>query len=328
MVGEFHIDAFIERLLEVRCARPGTLVEMKEEEIRYVCEKSREIFLSQPILLELEAPLQICGDIHGQYTDLLRLFERGGFPPASNYLFLGDYVDRGKQSLETICLLLAYKVRYPENFFLLRGNHECAAINRIYGFYDECKRRFSIKLWKTFTDCFNCLPIAAIVDGKIFCCHGGLSPDLQNMEQIRRILRPSDIPDTGLLCDLLWSDPDKDVSGWSENDRGVSFTFGPDVVSKFLSRHDLDLICRAHQVVEDGFEFFGRRQLVTLFSAPNYCGEFDNAGGMMTVDENLTCSFQVLKPSEKKAKYQYHAVSQATQQQQQQPARVAQPRVT
>ncbi|PSN49827.1 Serine/threonine-protein phosphatase beta isoform, partial [Blattella germanica] len=137
------------------------------------------------------------GDIHGQYTDLLRLFEYGGFPPEANYLFLGDYVDRGKQSLETICLLLAYKIKYPENFFLLRGNHECASINRIYGFYDECKRRYNIKLWKTFTDCFNCLPIAAIIDEKIFCCHGGLSPDLQGMEQIRRIMRPTDVPDTG-----------------------------------------------------------------------------------------------------------------------------------
>lgn len=152
---------------------------MSEGEVRGLCLKSREIFLQQPILLELEAPLKICGDIHGQYTDLLRLFEYGGFPPEANYLFLGDYVDRGKQSLETICLLLAYKIKYPENFFLLRGNHECASINRIYGFYDECKRRYNIKLWKTFTDCFNCLPIAAIIDEKIFCCHGGLSPDLQ-----------------------------------------------------------------------------------------------------------------------------------------------------
>lgn len=257
------------------------------------------------------------GDIHGQYYDLLRLFEYGGFPPEANYLFLGDYVDRGKQSLETICLLLAYKIKYPENFFILRGNHECASINRIYGFYDECndwqlfpkskhyfvgKRRYSIKLWKTFTDCFNCLPIAAIIDEKIFAMHGGLSPELQDMDQIRRIMRPTDVPDTGLLCDLLWSDPDKNVAEWSQNDRGVSFTFGPSVVAKFLETHDLDLICRAHQVVEDGYEFFAKRQLVTLFSAPNYCGEFDNAGAMMSIDESLMCSFQILKPTEKKHK--------------------------
>ena len=151
-------------------------------------------------------------------------------------------------SLETIVMLFCYKIKYAENFFLLRGNHECASINRIYGFYDEVKRRYNVKLWKTFTDCFNCLPIAAIIDEKIFCCHGGLSPDLHSFEQIRRIARPTDIPDTGLLCDLLWSDPDKDTSEWGENDRGVSFTFGAEVVTRFLTRHDLDLICRGHQV--------------------------------------------------------------------------------
>eukprot|EP01041_Mallomonas_annulata_P001628 gene1628-3157_t len=298
--AEVDVDSVIEQLLSVRGARPGRQVNLSENEIRWLCIKSREIFTQQPVLLELEAPIKICGDIHGQYYDLLRLFEYGGFPPAANYLFLGDYVDRGKQSLETICLLLAYKIKYAENFFILRGNHECASINRIYGFYDECKRRYNIKLWKTFTDCFNCLPVAAIVDEKIFCMHGGLSPELQNMEQIKRIMRPTDIPDTGLLCDLLWADPDKDIVGWGENDRGVSFTFGEDVVAQFLRRHDLDLICRAHQVVEDGYEFFARRQLVTIFSAPNYCGEFDNAGAMMSVDDTLMCSFQILKPAEKR----------------------------
>ena len=116
------------------------------------------------------------------------------------------------------------------------------------------------------------------------------------MDQIRKIARPTDVPDTGLLCDLLWSDPDKDVTGWAENERGVSYTFGADVVQRFLDKHELDLICRAHQVVEDGYEFFARRQLVTIFSAPNYCGEFDNAGALMTIDEDLMCSFQILKP--------------------------------
>ncbi|XP_074328259.1 serine/threonine-protein phosphatase PP1 isozyme 3-like, partial [Apium graveolens] len=242
----------------------------------------------------------ISGDIHGQYSDLLRLFEYGGFPPQSNYLFLGDYMDRGKQSLERIWLLLAYKIKYSDNFFLLRGNHECASINRIYIFYDECKRRFNVKLWKTFTDCFNCLPVAAVVDDKILCMYGGLSPDLNNLDQIKNLPRPTAIPDTGLLCDLLWSDPSNDVKGWGLNDRGVSFTFGPDKMSEFLAKHDLDLVCRAHQVVEYGYEFFAERQLVTIFSAPNYCGEFDNAGAMMSVDGNLMCSFQVLKPTEKK----------------------------
>ena len=229
--------------------------------------------------------------MHGQYYDLLRIFEYGGFPPEANYLFLGDYIDRGKQSIETVCLLLCYKIKYPENFFLLRGNHECAQINRIYGFYDECKRRYSIKLWKVFSDVFNSLPVAAIIDEKIFCMHGGLSPELKNLEQIKNIMRPTDVPDTGLLCDLLWSDPERGVEEYGDNDRGVSFTFGENVVRKFNSKHDIDLICRAHQVVEDGYEFFSRRQLVTLFSAPNYCGEFDNSGAMMSVDDTLMCSF-------------------------------------
>jgi serine/threonine-protein phosphatase PP1 catalytic subunit len=188
--------------------------------------------------------------------DLLRLFEYGGFPPDANYLFLGDYVDRGKQSLETIILLLAYKLKYKENFFLLRGNHECGQINRIYGFYDECKRRYSIRIWKEFQDVFNCMPIAALIDDKILCMHGGLSPELVLVSQLNQITRPTEVPESGLLCDLLWSDPEKGQSSWGENDRGVSYTFGETVIKSFLKKNDIDLICRAHQVVEDGYEFF------------------------------------------------------------------------
>lgn len=292
---ELDISSIIDQLLSVRNS-PGKQVQLPETHIRQLCHRSRELFLEQPVFLELAAPINICGDIHGQYDDLIRHFDKCGYPPHSNYLFLGDYVDRGKRSLETICLVLAYKIKYPNNFFLLRGNHECASINRIYGFYDECKRRYNIKLWKTFTDCFNCLPIAAMVEGTIFCMHGGLSPDLTDLDQLRSIERPLDVPDQGLLCDLLWSDPDEDITGWGENDRGVSFTFGGDVVRQFLRKHDLSLIVRAHQVVEDGYQFFQKRKLVTLFSAPNYCGEFDNAAAMMIVSDDLTCSFRILPP--------------------------------
>ncbi|XP_076336587.1 uncharacterized protein LOC143239432 isoform X1 [Tachypleus tridentatus] len=300
---QLSVDKVIELLLS-RKESPRQQVQLPEAQIRQLCLVSREIFLNQPMLVELEAPVNIVGDIHGQFSDLLRHFDRNGYPPEANYLFLGDYVDRGRQSLETICLILAYKIKYPNNFFLLRGNHECASINRIYGFYDECKRRFSIKLWKTFTDCFNCLPVAALAEGTIFCMHGGLSPDLVDLDQLRVLHRPVDVPDHGLICDLLWSDPDEDITGWGENDRGVSYTFGGDIVRSFLKTHDLSLIVRAHrvryptfmEVVEDGYRFFQKRQLVTIFSAPNYCGEFDNAGAVMTVSEDLTCWFTILPP--------------------------------
>ncbi|XP_075214860.1 serine/threonine-protein phosphatase alpha-3 isoform-like [Lycorma delicatula] len=272
---------------------------LSEGEVRSLCIKSREILMSQPSLIELKIPVKIFGDIHGQYYDLLRWFDGIGYPPEANFLFLGDYVDRGNNSLETICLLLAYKIKYPEKVFLLRGNHECAFINRIYGFYDDCKRRYNTKIWKTFTDTFNCLPVAALIENKIFCCHGGLSPELNNFDQIRKLKRPLEIPDYGLVCDLLWADPCKMTSGWSQNERGISYSFGRDVVAKFLEKHQLDLICRAHQVVEDGYEFFANKKLVTLFSAPNYCGEFENDGGVVDIDETFLCSFKTLKPKVK-----------------------------
>jgi serine/threonine-protein phosphatase PP1 catalytic subunit len=242
---------------------------LKNAEIVAICQRAREVLLSQPALLELDAPVKVVGDVHGQYTDVIRMFEMCGFPPNSNYLFLGDYVDRGKQSLETILLLLCYKLKFPENFFLLRGNHECANVTRVYGFYDECKRRCNVKIWKTFIDCFNTLPIAAIVAGKIFCVHGGLSPALVHMDDIRNIARPTDVPDYGLLNDLLWSDPADMEQDWEANERGVSYCFGKRVITEFLADHDFDLICRAHMVVEDGYEFFNDRVLVTVFSAPN-----------------------------------------------------------
>ncbi|KTW26596.1 serine/threonine-protein phosphatase PP-Z [Pneumocystis jirovecii RU7] len=291
------VDDMIQRLLDAGYSGKVTkAICLKNAEVFAICRAAREVFLSQPSLLELTPPVKIVGDVHGQYADLIRLFEMCGFPPSANYLFLGDYVDRGKQSLETILLLLCYKIKYPDNFFLLRGNHECANVTRVYGFYDECKRRCNIKIWKTFVDVFNTLPIASIVASKIFCVHGGLSPSLSYMDEIRQLERPTDVPDYGLLNDLLWSDPTETTNGWEDNERGVSYCFGKNVIQQFLQRHDFDLICRAHMVVEDGYEFFNERTLVTIFSAPNYCGEFDNFGAVMSVSEELLCSFELLKP--------------------------------
>lgn len=153
-----------------------------------------------------------------------------------------------------------------------------------------------MKIWKIFIECFNCLPVAAVIDDNIFCVHGGLSPDLIFINQLKGIARPTDVPDYGLLCDVLWSDPDDGIEDFfGENERGISVTFSKKVLRKFLNDNQIDLVCRAHQVVEDGYEFFGDRTLVTVFSAPNYCGMFDNSGAIMTVDENLQCSFKILK---------------------------------
>ena len=269
---------------------------LSEEELKYLCIKSMEIFMQESSFLELTAPIIICGDIHGQYRDLIRLFDFGGTPEKKQYLFLGDYVDRGKNSIECISLLLAYKIKFPKNIYLLRGNHESEMINRTYGFYDECKRRYNLRIWKIFSDCFNWLPISAIVNSKILCMHGGLSPDLKELKNIKKIVRPTEVPDKGLLCDLLWSDPDADAEDWAPNNRGISVLFNENLVEKAIDELDIDLICRAHQVVESGYEFFAQRQLVTVFSAPNYCGEFDNAGAFMLVNKDLMCGFKVLLP--------------------------------
>ncbi|EDW74906.1 uncharacterized protein Dwil_GK19103 [Drosophila willistoni] len=296
----FNLNELIFKLKNFRRSKQQRLP-LIEDDITQLCAVARELFMEQPMLLEIKAPVRVVGDLHGQFHDLLKILDHCGYPPQVSYLFLGDYVDRGKNSVETITLLLALKVRHPLNVHLLRGNHESQSVNRVYGFFDECKRRYTVKLWKTFVDCYNCMPVAAVISQRIFCCHGGLSPQLKDLSDIRSIQRPVDVPETGLLCDLLWSDPDRYGFGWSPSDRGVSYLYGRDVLEKFLQKYDFDLVCRAHQVVEDGYEFFAKRQLVTIFSAPNYCGLYDNAGASMGVDKDLIITFDVLKPSERKS---------------------------
>lgn len=269
---------------------------LNEAYIRKILHLVRPILMSQPMLVKVEPPVNVCGDIHGQITDLVEILTSGGLPPDSRYLFLGDYVDRGKYGTEVISTLLALKVLYPDNIFVLRGNHETESICRMYGFFDEVKRRFSVKLFKDFTNVFNCLPISALIDNVALCMHGGLSPELNSLKQIDSIPRPLIVGDEGLACDLLWSDPEEGGSGWMPSDRGVSFTFGEDVVRKTCNHLGIDVVFRAHQVVDNGYSFFSGRQLVTIFSASNYCGEFTNNGAMMIMDENCRCKFQLFKP--------------------------------
>ena len=300
-------DNIFKLIKKLKKARRGAICQelsIREGECDYIIDKAYDILKNEDSMLKISAPLYICGDIHGQYYDLLRVFDILKYPPKSKFLFLGDYVDRGKQSLECLLLLLCLKIRYPSKIFLLRGNHESEALNKIYGFYDECKRRISIKCFKKITNLFNVLPITALIDENILCMHGGLSKDLTKIEQLNKIVRPTEIPDEGLLCDLVWSDPSDELSdNFGENERNVSVTFSKNVVEEFTKNNDLDLICRAHQVVEEGFQFFAGMKLVTVFTAPNYMGEFDNNGGILEVGEDLLCKIHVLKPNiERKGK--------------------------
>ena len=305
--NEEENDDISKIMKKLKKARKGAICQelrIREGECDYVVEKAYDILKNEDSMLKVSAPLYICGDIHGQYYDLLRVFDILNYPPKSTFLFLGDYVDRGKQSLECLLLLLCLKIKYPTKIFLLRGNHESEALNKIYGFYDECKRRISIKCFKKITNLFNMLPITALINENILCMHGGLSKDLTDLEQLNKIVRPTEIPDDGLLCDLVWSDPSDELSeNFGENERNISVTFSKKVVEEFNKNNNLDLICRAHQVVEEGFQFFAGMQLVTIFTAPNYMGEFDNNGGILEVGEDLLCKIHVLRPSiEKKGK--------------------------
>ncbi|XP_050426714.1 uncharacterized protein LOC126837036 [Adelges cooleyi] len=286
-----------ERIIDELLSGSGRSVR-KGRQIRGICAAAKQAFMGQPMLLKLHAPIIVVGDIHGQYSDLLRLFELTSYPPDSDFLFLGDFVDRGPQSIEVITLLLALKTRYSDNVYLLRGNHESSSVNRRYGFYDECVRKYGRRsghrVWRAFNRAFDWMPVAAVVAGQIFCVHGGLSPHLRHLRQIDQIRRPARVPRRGVMCDLLWADPCSDVRGWRRNShRNTSYEFGADRVVDFLNRFDFRLVVRAHQCVRRGYKYFADYRLVTVFSAPNYKRR-RYPGAVMSVDRNANCTFITL----------------------------------
>ncbi|KAG4981840.1 serine/threonine-protein phosphatase BSL1-like [Glycine soja] len=279
-------------------------------EVGELCYAAEQIFMHEPTVLQLKAPVKVFGDLHGQFGDLMRLFDEYGFPSTAgdityiDYLFLGDYVDRGQHSLETITLLLALKIEYPENVHLIRGNHEAADINALFGFRIECIERMGendgIWAWTRFNQLFNYLPLAALIEKKIICMHGGIGRSINSVEDIEKLKRPITM-DAGsiILMDLLWSDPTENdsVEGLRPNARGPGLvTFGPDRVTEFCKKNKLQLIIRAHECVMDGFERFAQGQLITLFSATNYCGTANNAGAILVVGRGLVVVPKLIHP--------------------------------
>lgn len=270
---------------------------LPEDDVKTLCEKAKEILSTESSVVSVPVPVTICGDVHGQFYDLMELFRIGGELPETNYLFMGDYVDRGFYSVETVTLLVALKVRYKDRVTILRGNHESRQITQVYGFYDECLRKYgNANVWRYFTELFDYLPLASVVEDQIFCLHGGLSPSIDTLDQIKQLDRVQEVPHEGPMCDLLWSDPD-DRCGWGISPRGAGYTFGQDISEQFNHTNNLKLIARAHQLVMNGYNWSQERNVVTIFSAPNYCYRCGNEAAIMEVDEHLKYTFLQFDPA-------------------------------
>ncbi|KAG6899959.1 Serine/threonine-protein phosphatase PP2A catalytic subunit [Termitomyces sp. T159_Od127] len=217
---EHEIDGWIEQLSQCK--------QLTENDVKRLCDKTREILMEESNVQPVRCPVTVCGDIHGQFHDLSELFRIGGNSPDTNYLFMGDYVDRGYYSVETVTLLVALKLRYRDRVTILRGNHESRQITQVYGFYDECLRKYgNANVWRFFTDLFDFLPLTALIDNQ-------------------------EVPHEGPMCDLLWSDPD-DRCGWGISPRGAGYTFGQDISEAFNHNNGLTLVARAHQLVMEAY---------------------------------------------------------------------------
>lgn len=286
----FDVDAAIEKAFDCQLLDPLAT--------KSLCERLKLVLIRECNVKPVPTPVTVVGDVHGQVYDLLELFKIGGHAPHTNYLFLGDYVDRGPFSVETITILACLKLRHPERITLLRGNHESRQITQVYGFYAECTRKFgSPAVWQHFTELFDYLPIAALVGGSILAVHGGLSPSIHHLDQIRILDRFAEIPHDGPLADLMWSDPDAEKTGFVISPRGAGYIFGPDVAWKFLHLNALAHIVRAHQLCMCGYQVLFDDSLSTVWSAPNYCYRFGNTASILEISEDRARFFNVFGPA-------------------------------
>lgn len=282
------IEKWIELLKKGNC--------ISEPDLKKLCIQVKNLLMEESNVQFVRSPVKICGDIHGQFYDLLELFKAGGEIPETNYIFMGDFVDRGHNSVETFQLLLCYKALYPDCITLLRGNHESRQITQVYGFYEECVKKYgNANPWRYCVEVFDYLNLAALIDNRIFCVHGGLSPNLRTIDQIQVLERLQEIPHQGPYCDLMWSDPE-DIVGWDVSPRGAGYLFGYEATNEFSHNNDIDLICRAHQLVMEGFKYhFPAKNLVTVWSAPNYCYRCGNVASVLSIDDHLNRDFIIFK---------------------------------
>ncbi|KAG2246795.1 hypothetical protein Bca52824_086423 [Brassica carinata] len=288
---------------------------LSEEELQLLCEYVKEILIEESNVQPVNSPVTVCGDIHGQFHDLMKLFQTGGHVPDTNYIFMGDFVDRGYNSLEVFTILLLLKLGkdvHPANITLLRGNHESRQLTQmsfvplggtlsiVLRLSSQCMFfRYMVSMmsakgsmatlnaWRYCTDVFDYLTLSAIIDGTVLCVHGGLSPDVRTIDQIRLVDRNCEIPHEGPFCDLMWSDPE-DIETWAVSPRGAGWLFGSRVTTEFNHINKLNLVCRAHQLVQEGLKYmFQDKGLVTVWSAPNYCYRCGNVASILSFDENM-----------------------------------------
>ena len=280
---------FISRLLKCEL--------LSESEVSHICSMYREIAMEESNIHRIDPPVSIVGDLHGQFYDLLELFRVNGMPPDVCYLFLGDFVDRGFYSIETLMLLVCLKLAYPAQVSLVRGNHESRQITQVYGFYDECVAKYgNPAVWRLCTEViFDYIPLGVFVGGKILCLHGGLSPNFDTLDEIRRIDRTREVPHEGPMADIMWSDPDETIQGWGVSPRGAGYLFGSDVVGTFSYTNGIQMIVRAHQLVMEGFRVMFDGKLATVWSAPNYCYRCGNVAAVMKIEPDLSTVFKTFE---------------------------------